>query len=386
MRISDVRSVGQGLPCSLVEVETDQGIVGIGWTYPPSDLIAPIVRPLRDVLIGEDCSDVGRLWRKMSQEWRAQQGGLTVNAIGAVDMAIWDAFGKATAQPLHRLLGGAVHDRIMAYASATAYAFSFDKQEVLPVHKSAEELVEESRECISQGFKAIKYGWGNHFGPDDEEKLAAIRDAIGPEVYLMIDFGYPDYWCHGWSAKQAVRAGRILERYDVYFFEEPMPPLDVEGHRVVTRALNMHVATGESLTTTNEFRRLIERKAVDVVQPDAGQMGISQVVDVARIAEAAGLLCIPHGPWSAFTVAAHRSILATVGNGPMVEYPAVVYGSEKVSSLNVPAVPQYQIVEELPVLEDGFLPLPESPGLGIGGFVSDSISQWEAFAQEERKK
>jgi len=160
----------------------------------------------------------------------------------------------------------------------------------------------------------------------------------------------------------------------------------VEGHRAVTRALDIHVATGESLTTTNEFRRFIDRRAVDIVQPDAGQMGISQLVDVARSAEAAGLLCIPHGPWSAFTVAAHRSILATVGNGPMIEYPGVVYGSEKVSTLNVPAVWQPQIVEELPVLEDGFLPLPESPGLGLGRFVSDAISQWEAFAQEERKK
>jgi len=395
MRITDVRVIGRCLPRSFVEVETDQGIVGIGLTGSPSDLIAPIVEagvgPLRDLLIGEDCFDVGRLWRKMFQQWQAQrgrggEGGLAVNAMGAIDMALWDALGKATGQPLHRLLGGAVHKRLMAYASATAYAFDPHRPGVLLGHKSAEELAEESRTYTSQGFKAIKYGWGNNFRPEDEEKLAAIRDAIGPEVYLMIDFGCPAYWCHGWSVKQAIRAGRILERYDVYFFEECMPPLDVEGHQAVTRALDIHVATGESLTTTNEFHRFIDRRAVDIVQPDAGQMGISQLVDVARSAEAAGLLCIPHSPWSALTVAAHRSILATVNNGPMIEYPGVAGNREKVSTLNVPAIPQYQIVEELPVLEDGFLPLPESPGLGLGGFVPEAISQWEAFAHEERKK
>src|SRR5262249_9785546 len=148
------------------------------------------------------------------------------------------------------------------------------------------------------------------------------RAAIGPGVRLMVDFGCPAYWTPAWNVSAAVRAARVLEKHDVFFFEEPMLPFDVDGFAALSAATDVNVATGESLTLAHEFWPLTERRAVDVVQPDAAQMGITQLLEVARRAEAAGILCVPHGPWSPLTVAAHLHVLATLSNGPLIEYPA----------------------------------------------------------------
>lgn len=383
MKITDIRVLGNNLPMSFVEVETDEGVTGIGCAATAGNVISSLIksgpRGLSALLIGEDPLEIGRLWRKMFVEHLGVQGGLVVNAMGAIDTALWDIAGKKQGLPLYKLLGGPVQNQVMAYASASAFRSSSCEGDGPRVHKSAEELVEESKIYLSQGFKAMKYGWGNYFRPEDEEKLAAIREAIGPTIRLMLDFGCPAHWSPGWNAKDAIRAGRILEKYDLYFWEEPLPPFDVEGHAAVTHALNMKIATGEYLTTTYEFQRFIDQRAVDIVQPDIDQMGVSQVYQVARAAQAAGILCIPHGPWSALTVSAHLNILASVANGPMVEYPAFASFEEGSRSGRIAYLTQREIVEDPPVLEDGFLRLPTSPGLGLGGFVADALSELESL-------
>jgi len=395
MNIIDVRVVGRDLPLSFVEVQTDEGLTGIGSTGSPSNIISAIIEQepgaLRELLIGQDPLDTGRLWRKMFRDWQAQrgrgaEGGLAVNAMGAIDMALWDIVGKAQDKPLHKVLGGAVQGKVMAYASASAFRSSSYESEGPLVHKSREDLVEEIVTYVSQGFKAIKYGWGNHFHPEDEATLAAIREAAGPDIRLMIDFGCPAYWSPGWNAREAAQAGQMLARYGVYFFEEPMPPFDVEGHAAVKEAADVNIATGESLTTIYEFQRFIDRRAVDIVQPDAAQMGVSQVVHVVRTAETAGMLSIPHGPWSALTVAAHLNILATLANGPMVEYPAFASFEEGSVLREMAFAAQHEIVERPPVLEDGFLQLPSSPGLGLGDFVHDGIARLESIRSERRPR
>ena len=182
-------------------------------------------------------------------------------------------------------------------------------------------MAAESRALVRQGFRAIKFGWGNHFRTEDEERLAAIRQAIGPDTRLMLDIGCPAYWTPGWNLKEAIRATRFLEAFDLYFVEEPMPPFDLDGYAALTQAVEVKIASGESLSTTQDFQHFIDRRALDVVQPDAAQMGVTQCHYVARRGEEAGLLCIPHSPWSATVVAAHLHILSSVTNGAMVEYP-----------------------------------------------------------------
>jgi D-galactarolactone cycloisomerase len=312
-------------------------------------------------------------------------GALAIGAMGAIDMALWDIIGKAQELPLHTLLGGAIQPRIMVYASSSAfYSSSYEGPGPWRI-KPAEDLAEESRVYVRQGFKAIKYGWANYFRPEDEERLAAIREAIGPRIKLMIDFGNPAYRTPGWNAAAAIRAARMLERYDVFFFEEPMLPYDVGGHAAVAEAVDMNISTGESLCAFHEFERFIERRAVDIIQPDAMQMGVTQLHRIAQRAEEAGMLCIPHSPWSVFAATCHLHVLATVNNGPLIEYPAFASFEEGSLIAQTTRVSHYEIVETPPEIRDGYLEPPTGPGLGLGQFVPEGIARLQAlFDGEER--
>jgi L-alanine-DL-glutamate epimerase-like enolase superfamily enzyme len=396
MKITDVAVHGGRIPhLTFVEVRTDEGITGIGVTGSPSCIIGPIIKggqgDLSRFVIGEDPQEIGRLWRKMFQQWQALrgrggEGGIAVNAMGAIDMALWDLAGKRLNLPLYKLLGGAIQSQVMAYASGTAFDPLLWKRDTPEELKTAEQLAGESRSFVEQGFRAIKFGWGNHFRPQDEERLAAIREAIGPDTRLMLDFGCPAYWTPGWNAKEAIRAARILERYGGYFLEEPMPPFDVDGHTFVTNAVDIKIATGESLSTIHEFEQLIDRRAVDIVQPDAAQMGVTQVQFVARRAEETGLLCVPHSPWSATVVASHLHILSTVSNGVMVEYPGWDALREKSNSYEITWMCHHDIVDQTLTLSDGYLQLPSGPGLGLGNYVADALSELEELASDGEER
>ena len=394
MKITDIHVRGGRLSSlSFVQVETDEGLTGIGVTGSPSWIIGPIILAhqggLCRFLTGQDPLETGHLWRNMFQGWQALrgrggEGGMAVNAMGAVDMALWDLAGKALDQPLCKLLGGAVQSRVMAYASGTAFDADSLAGKVPPRLKSPEQLAAESRAFVQQGFRAIKFGWGNHFQPEDEERLDAIREAIGADTRLMLDFGCPAYWTPGWNAKEAIRVSRLLEDYDLYFLEEPMPPFDVDGYAVLTSAVDIKIASGESLSTTHEFQPFIDRRALDIVQPDAAQMGVTQFHYVARRAEEAGLLCIPHSPWSATVVAAHLHLLSTVTNGAMVEYPgweALDEGSTS-SAYRITRMAHEEIIERPLKLSDGYLQLPESPGLGLGNYVPEALWRMEQLAAQ----
>ena len=393
MKITDIRvRGGRHSSLAFVEVETDEGLTGIGVTGSPSWIIGPIVRDRQGGLIrflaGRDPLEPGRLWVGMFQDWQALrgrggEGGMAVNAMGAIDMALWDLAGKALKQPLCKLLGGAVQGRVMAYASGTAFDPESLDGKVLARLKTPERLAAESRAMVGQGFRAIKFGWGNHFRSEDEERLAAIRQAIGAETRLMLDFGCPAYWTPGWNLKEALRATRFLEAFDLYFLEEPLPPFDLDGYAALSRAAEVKIASGESLGTIHEFQHFIDRRALDIVQPDAAQMGVTQCHYVARRAEEAGLLCIPHSPWSATVVAAHLHILSTVTNGAMVEYPgweALSDGST--SACQITRMAHEEIIEQPLKLSDGYLQLPEGPGLGLGNYVPEALSRMEHLAAQ----
>ena len=238
-------------------------------------------------------------------------------------------------------------------------------------------LVEEALENKSLGFKAMKFGWGNCFSERDYEDIAAVRDAVGPDMKLMLDLGPSAYLDGTWAVKDAVQVTERLAEYDIYFLEEALHPYDVDGFEELTRQSPIRIATGESLTTVRDFQAFIERRALDIVQPDAQQMGLSQFARVAERAEEAGILCIPHGPWSAFLIAAHLQVLCTLTNCPMIEYPApaVVRGSD----LEVLVEAMHEKVVDSPmVAKDGYLELPEGSGLGLGNFVPEAIAELEA--------
>ena len=386
MRITDIRVLSTRLPASaaaMVQVDTDEGIVGVGATSAPALAISALVQAgpesIRSLLVGSDPTNTNSAWRKMfasGQRGRSGEGGVAVNAMAAVDMALWDIAGKVRGVPVHELLGGAVQDEVMAYASGTA--FDLEALEITGDlrMKSIDALVAESNENVARGFKAIKFGWGNNFASQDIETLQAIREAIGSDIRLMLDFGCPAYLEGGWNVKDAIRVARLLEGVDLFFLEEPLHPYDVDGFATLTAQSLVKIATGESLTTVREFQPFIERHAVDIIQPDAQQIGITQLVRVARRAEEAGIPCVPHGPWSAMTVAAHIAVLSTVSNGIMIEYPsyAVREGStdRELGEAMLDRVIQWPVV-----LTDGYLQLPDTPGLGLGDYDLEAIADLE---------
>ena len=387
MKITDVRVVSKGLPAGapvLVQVDTDEGITGVGSTSASVSVISALIEDeldgLKGLLIGTDPTDPNMAWRRMfasGKRGRGGEGGLAVNAMGAIDMALWDIAGKAAGLPIYKLRGGAVQDRIMVYASGTAFDRGLMERTGEWRHKPTEVLVDEALENLSHGFKAMKFGWGNYFSERDYDDIEAVRDAVGPDMKLMLDFGSPAYLDSLWTVKEAVQVAERLEEYDIYFFEEALHPHDVDGFETLTEHSPIRIATGESLTTMRDFQAFIERRALDIVQPDAQQMGLSQFARVAERAEEAGILCIPHGPWSAFLVAAHLQVLCTLTNCPMIEYPApaVERGSRREGLVEAM---HEKVIETPMVVRDGYLELPEGSGLGLGNFVHEAIEELTA--------
>ena len=386
--ITAVRVHDCGVGATLVEVDGG-GATGIGMTQSPGFAIAPLINAprwgLAAIILGQEAREPESLWRRMSIEFgaqrgRGQEGGMAVNAMAALDMAAWDLAGKLLGEPLHSLLGTSRRSAVMAYASATA-VFSSSYEAGLPwVFKDAATLAEECREYLRQGFKAVKFGWGNRFEPEDELRLAAIREALGQNVRLMIDFGCPAYWSPGWGIEDAIRIARMLEDYQVHFLEEPLPPQSMADFVALSAAVATPIATGESLCTEHEFQAFIDARAVAVLQPDAAQIGITALRRVALRIDQAGMRCIPHSPWSALTVASHAAVLSLLEQEAMVEYPALSSFELGSTHGRSTLLHNFQVVEQPLRLEDGYVRLSPAPGLGLGMLIPAAMARARAEA------
>ena len=391
MVIKDVRVIGKKLSnASLVEVESDSGLIGIGSTSGPAPVLAALIEQgqdaLRPILLGKDPRRPLALWREMFEGWQARrgrggEGGVGVNAMAAIDMALWDLAGKAAGLPIHRMLGGAVMDRVMVYASATAadWKASAGMPHGQWARKSTDRFVRECKAYVAEGFKAIKFGWGNAFDDEHIETLQAIRDAVGPDVKLALDFGCPAYNKMDHDVRDAIAIAEKLEPLDIFFLEEALKPYDVEGFAELTAASPIRIATGESLVTMTDFLHFINRRAIDIVQADAQQIGITVFKRVAEGAEAAGLWTIPHCPWTATAIGAHLQVLCTHANTVLIEYPAMAGYDSDDSHRVVTEAMNFRIVEAPPVFVDGFLQVSDRAGLGLGQYVHEAVKELEEF-------
>ena len=389
MRIADVRVVGKRLRgVGLVEVESDSGLVGIGSTSAPPPVFAAIVEQgpdaLKPMLLGRDPRQPLRLWREMFEGWQARrgrggEGGMAVNAMAAIDMALWDLAGKAAGQPLHRMLGGAVMDRVEVYASATAadQAASADLPGGRWERKSKDRFVEECKAYVAAGFKAIKFGWGNAFDDGHIETLKAMREAVGAEVKLALDFGCPAYNRPDHGVREAIAIARKLEPLDLFFLEEALKPYDVDGFAALTAASPVRIATGESLVTLTDFQQFIGRRAIDIVQADAQQIGVTVFRQVAALAEAAGMWTIPHCPWTAMAIGAHLQVLCTHASTVLIEYPAMAGYDPDDWRRTVTEAMNFRIVDSPPPFVDGCIEVTGRPGLGLGQYVPEVIAELE---------
>src|SRR6516162_8202152 len=237
----------------LVEIETDSGLVGWGECYGPARVNSAVVKEIAPWLIGEDPLRTDHLWQSVYARLRDHgQKGIVIQGLSGIDIALWDIKGKHFGVPVHQLLGGAARNEVAAYATGLYRRKSGDPMRY---------LAEEAAGYVAEGFKAVKLKVG--FGADEDARLTrAVREAIGPKVALMVDAN------HAYDAVAAIRLGRMIEPYDIGWFEEPVPPEDIAGHLAVKAALAIPIAGGECEFTRFGFRDLLTSRAVDIVQPD----------------------------------------------------------------------------------------------------------------------
>src|SRR6516225_25651 len=343
----------------LVEIETDERVIGIGEAGVGGGATREVIdKVLRPMLIGADPLFIEGLWQKMFARTRQfGRRGVVMNAISGIDIALWDIAGKVAKLPLYRLFG-ACRDWIETYASGGFYQEG----------KGIDDLAGEAEGYRARGFKGMKMKIGRnpstqsplrHFIADaarcqvepeeDIVRVAAVRRALGPRAKLMVDVN-----C-AWSPAMAIEMGRALEPYKLYWIEEPVATDDIDGSARVAAALATPIAGYETELGLYGFRELIVRAAVDIVQPDiAWSGGFSECRRIAALAQAHHLTVAPHAFSSAVTLAAALHFIASIPNGLVLEF-----------DQNPNGLRDELLKEPIAIDSDGMIRLPERPGLGI---------------------
>src|SRR5437868_15333602 len=328
---------------TILEVLTDEGIVGIGSAMTSKALVGAALELLRPMLIGERADEPARVSEKLRQStfWQGR-GGAVEHAISGLDIALWDLMGKICNQPVARLLGGCYRDRIKPYGSML-----FDEPGPLR---------EKLQQAVARGFKAIKLGWrpfGRRDRKTDEMLIRIARDTVGPDIELMVDAGGSEqFWPHGY--KWALETAKTLAAYDVVWFEEALPPDDLEGFIELRRHSPVPIATGEVLTRRQSFRPFLEQHAVDIIQPDATKCGgLTEAWRVAWMAYEHNVKWVPHGWNTAIGLAADLHLAAAM---PVARYVEYLTPSPYMEDI---------ITAPFKVDAEGYLTIPEKPGLGV---------------------
>src|SRR5271168_5321642 len=375
MKIVDIRAIPLSYRCEppygsaggmqanrgalLVEVETDDGITGIGEAGVGGGTTRNVIeQQLRPMLLGEDPLLIEGLWQKMFARTRQfGRRGIVMNAISGIDIALWDIAGKVAKLPVYRLLG-ACRDRVEAYASGGFYQEG----------KSVDGLAGEAEGYRASGFRGMKMKIGRNpstqthlrhlagnaqmceVDPEEDiERVATVRRALGPQAKLMVDVN-----C-AWSPAFAIEMGRALEPFKLYWIEEPVATDDIDGSARVADALATPIAGYETEIGLYGFRELITRGAVDIVQPDlAWTGGFSEGRRIAALAQAHHLMVAPHAFGGAVLLATSLHFAASIPNALVLEF-----------DQNPNGLRDELLKETIRADGDGMIRLPERPGLGI---------------------
>lgn len=312
-----------------VTVHTDAGLTGTGEGSGWPRVVAAAVDDLRHLLLGEEASGIERLAHKLRAATlgHGQLGVVGMGALAAIDMALWDLKGQALGTSVADLLGGVTRSRIPYYTHAADVATA--------------------RAAVAQGVRAVKVGGL----VDVVARASAVREAIGPDIDLMVDLHGPPWL----TAADAIAIGRALEPLNLLFLEEPVAPDNLDGWRRVRDAVALPLAGGERLATLADFRPLIEERLVDVLQPDTGRFGgLTPMRKLAGWAEAHGLQVAPHsGSLGPVAEVAAVQLMATLPNALVLE------------RMDPDWPGRAQVTRTALAAEDGHLLLPEGTGLGV---------------------
>lgn len=334
-----------------LKITTDDGIEGWGEILAPTSpevaavLIKTTVAPL---ILGEDPMAHQQIWNKIaaSIKVRGYNGGFLVDAMAGVDMALWDIKGKACTLPVYKLLGGKCRESVPCYMSNL-------------VGDTIESRMESVEKAIDQGYKAIKI---HHMCGGSKANLKMIETIRKKYDQSFLDVGYDAHWIY--SSSDACLMGTELDQLKVAFFEAPVNPENIKGHKIVADAINTAVAGGENLRTLYTFHHWIESGALELLQPDIGRVGMTDIMRISTLAEANHLLVAPH-------LSVHQ----------MVGFMATLHAAISISNLKWVEYQPFALDVASKYSEGAFnfknanLNLLDQPGLGVEVHL-DKISQY----------
>jgi L-alanine-DL-glutamate epimerase-like enolase superfamily enzyme len=328
-------------------VETDEGISGLGFTYNiiphgAREICSVVTGAINSLVRGLDPRDHERVWYQM---WRGLdwvgRGGIAVLGVAAVDIALWDLKSKIAGLPLYKMLGGA-RDKVPVYNTDGGW-----------LNHSVEQLVNETQQIVAQGFRGTKIKVGKDDPAEDRERIAAVRNVLGPNRRLMVDAN--ERFTHA----EAIRRVRMWEEFNLFWFEEPLPAEDILGHAKVKAHTTIPIALGESLFTRQQFESYVVSDGVSILQPDCCRCGgITEWLKVAHMADCHNMQVSPH-----FVMELHLPLVAAIPNGLFVEY---------IPSLNA-------VLDEALELEDGYFRPSQEAGLGIN-WDKDKLDRYKVKA------
>lgn len=333
----------------LLRLRTDDGLEGWGEAFGPAlPHKATIDSLYTPYLLGRDPFDSDAVWTHLYNKLRDHgQKGLAIEALSAVDIAMWDLKGKRTGLPAYKLMGGSHRAGILPYATGM-----YRRKEGFDV----ESITSEARSYVASGFKGIKIkiGFGYEY---DVATVRAVREEVGPDIMLMVDAN------HAYNAVTAIKIGRAIQDYDLAWFEEPVPPEDIEGYKEVRRALEIPVAGGEAEFTRYGFYRLLHERAVDIVQPDCGVTGgISEFLKIATLASVHNIQCYPHVWGSAIAVRTGIHCCFALPDFPPSLYPGpALLELDRTPNVFRDKLSKAEIVQDC----SGMILPPTTPGLGV---------------------
>lgn len=364
----DTTVIDGNFPWTIITVETDTGVAGMGESYPSPGVHEVVTDYLEPVLVGENPLDVERLYYLMreSLSGRGSQWGIGTIAISGIEIALWDVTGKLLDQPIYQLLGGKMREEVPVYAdchAGEAMVASADAGQELATY-DPEAYAQAARVAVDEGFDVIKFDLDVPSGREidtlsrrldsleiDHKRsiLAAVTEEVGDEAEVAADL----HW--NFSPETAERLCGAIESYDIAWLEDPLPPENVDALRELKRSVDVPLLTGENRYGRHGFRELIENQAVDFLAPDVPKVGgIAETKKIAEMAETYYQAIVPHNIGSPVATMASVHVGATVPNFVALEYHAR-------------EVPWWDdlVARDEPLIEDGHIAVPDKPGLGI---------------------
>jgi len=357
MKITDLRvfqTQGGHANWTFVKLYTDSGLTGVGEASLErnDEVVVKALETFRDFLVGQDPFQIEYIWNALYKQTFKYGQLIILTALSGIEQALWDIKGKALGVPVYELLGGKLRDKLRAYANAWAFQKEVTR---MTAEDTPDSIAQNALRMVEKGFTAMKWDpfrEGGQVIPRSEEEFAlacvkAVREAVGPSVDILIE-------CHGrFNMHSAIRIAHKLEPYDPFFYEEPIPPDNLDALAALQRSINLPIATGERLYTRWEFRPLFEKHAAHIIQPDICNVGgIWELRKIAAMAEAYYVSVQPHNSNGPVQTIASMHLDASIPNFVFQEF-------------FYPYLDMYNEVLTEPIIyKDGYLEVPTRPGLG----------------------